>query len=245
MTKKVLTIANLSEIRIVYIAFISLLLASCATPPTNNSMKATEALKVLDVESNALLLEIADWNKELKIEKISSQNSYLPPELIVETSENYSWSFRKEFIPSHYTLEQIARTTSILNREMILYLKLLSAIESGLSFNEKEFAKLSNSAKIIFESTAKFANLPELKSYSGIISDSAGLLLQNYLKTKNKKLLEKIVNSNQDTVQKWADLYIIILRTSAVNIKRNYSLAMIKFYEPQNEKELSNKKSVK
>jgi hypothetical protein len=215
------------------------LLCSCASVNTENIVSFAKSADEFSSSASKTLNKAASWCEEIEMEQAAKSNSPAPENFMIETRENFSWTFRNDSQPFYVGLKRISTALRVLDLQFVLYLSLMGELRTGALLTEKEAQTTTSTFEKSLKESLKESGLAEYSDYNGIISAAAAAALNLYLKTRGTNALADVIKENNDNIDKWAALHKIAFKNAAVKLKTIYAAGISSILSPVGDKTAS------
>jgi hypothetical protein len=212
------------------------LLCSCASVNTENIVSLAKSTDEFSSSTKKTLNKAVSWCEKIEMERAAKSNALVPENFIIETGENFLWTFRNNSQPFYVGLKRISASLRLLDLQFISYLSLLSELRSEASLTEKEAQMTTSTLEKSVKESLKESGLTEYSEYNGIISASSTAALNLYLKTRGANILADVIKENNVNIDKWATLHRIAFKNVAVKLKTIYVTGTASILSPLDDK---------
>lgn len=211
---------------IILIACVLTGMVGCATVDSGPFTKFDNATKEASTGIVTAMSVNYDWTRSGFIASFSTSPESKFSELIIQPDKKYTWTMEKP--PVYLAIEKARAALNELNNSFVQYADLLVKLSGRELVSTDKFDQmakdLNKNAKDAMAALKMQAAPTEVALFSTAASEAARL----YIEHKRQDYLIETLQKNQDSVQKYSDTCIELIRTITGDMKTYY----VEKYEP-------------
>jgi len=209
-------------------ALIALLIAvglvGCATVNPKPFQQYEEAVREAQSGIDAAMSANYDWTRTGFSEEFAINTNSAFSQLLIQQSEGYAWTIGAD--PVYLKIKEARAALAELNGAFADYVGLLSTLAGGDLVSTDKFDELAGELNENTRSAAEALSLEMPSEGFSLFSTAASEAARLYIEKRRQKHLKRVLETNQDNVQAYADTCVSLVHAIRGTMKTYYSSRM-------------------